>query len=55
MGNMLVSLQIGFEDQAHAHSVSSCLGDVDGGPNRASELELVGLNWHNLHQWKLLN
>jgi len=55
VGNVLVSLQVGLEDHAHAHSVSSRLCDVDGGPDGAAELELVGLDWYNLHQWKLLN
>lgn len=55
MRDVLVSLQIGIEDQALTHRVSSGLGHVDGGLNRAAELEFVDLNWYNLHQWKLLN
>jgi len=53
--DVLVGLQVSVEHQAHAHCVSSSLCHVDGGSNRASELKFVGLDWYNLHQWKLFD
>jgi len=44
-----IRFDIGFEDEANTHGVSSSLCDVDWCSDGASKLKLVSLNRNNLN------
>jgi len=52
---MLVSLDVGSEDQTLAHGVLSVLGDVHRSFEGVPELQLVGFHGNNLQEWHLLD
>jgi len=52
---MLVSLDVGSEDQTLAHGVLSVLGDVHGSLDGVPKLQLVGFHGNNLQERHLLD
>jgi len=55
MTDVLVCLQIGFENLTDMHGVLSVRCDVDWCLDGASQFELVRFDWNNANEWHFNN
>jgi len=53
MTDVLVCLQVGFENLTNMHCVFPVRGDVDWCFNCASQLEFVRFDWNDTNEWHL--